>query len=98
MNINKEDAKRIAELARLELSEKEIEEIAPQLSEILGYIGELSEVDTSAVSATAQVTGLTNVFREDEYSNWPADEKALALEQTPDGLLGGAIQVKRVLD
>lgn len=97
MSIKKEDTQRIATLARLELSEKEIEEITPQLSDIIGYIEQLSEVDTSDVLATAQVTGQTNVFREDEFSNWPVDEKAIALDQSPDGLLGGAIKVKRVL-
>lgn len=95
--LKKEDVKHIADLARLELSEKEINKITPQLSDIIGYIEQLSEVDTTDVAPTAQVTGQTNVFRSDEANDWPADGKALALEQAPKGLEGNQIKVKKVL-
>lgn len=95
--LKKEDVKHIANLARLELSEEEIEKITPQLSDIIGYIEQLSEVDTDGVLPTAQVTGQSNIFRSDEAINWPEDEKALALKQSPEGLEGGQIKVKKVL-
>ncbi len=96
--LNKDQIKHIAELARLELSEEETGEITPQLSDILDYIEQLREVDTTNVEATAQVTGQTNVFRQDRDENWAEDERAIALNQSPDGLEGGQIKVKRVLD
>lgn len=55
----------IAKLARLELKSDEIDKMTSQLSSILTYIDVLNEVDTSDVKPTAQVTGITNAFRED---------------------------------
>ena len=62
MKLSKQDIKHIANLARLELSEKELDKYGKQLSDVLGYIDQLQEVDTKGVEPTAQVTGLTNVF------------------------------------
>ena len=64
--LTKTEVKHIAKLAQLELSEKEIEIFQKQLSEILGYVSQLNELDTSGVEPTGQVTGLENVFREDK--------------------------------
>lgn len=55
----------IAKLARLRLKPAEQEKMAKELSSILQYIDILSEVKTDTVEPTAQVTGLTNVFRPD---------------------------------
>lgn len=95
---NKDRIKHIADLARLELTEEEVKEITPQLSDIIDYIEQLKEVDTSNTEATAQVTGQTNVLRQDLSEDWAQDEKAVALEQAPDGLQSGQIKVKRVLE
>lgn len=56
----------LAKLAKLSLTDKEIELYKSQLSSIIGYIGKLNELDTSSVLPTNQVTGLENVLREDE--------------------------------
>lgn len=63
--INKDQIEKIANLARIELSEKEKELYSQQLSGILGFVEKLSEVDTDGVAETSQVTGLENVYRED---------------------------------
>ena len=63
--ITKEEVKKAAALARLELTEKEETMYTEQLSAILGYIKQLEEVDTDNVAVTSQVTGLSNVMRED---------------------------------
>lgn len=67
----------IAKLARLTLRDDEIEKYVKELSAILGYIDQLQEVDTEGVEATAQVTGQSNVFREDIPRESSADPDAL---------------------
>lgn len=61
-----EKVRHIARLSRLELTNKEEERFAEQLSSILDYVGELQEVDTKDVESTANVTGLGNITRDDE--------------------------------
>lgn len=65
MPIIKKEVEHIAGLARLGLNEKEKEKLSRELSGILDYFEKLKEVDTKNIEPTAQVTGLTNVFRED---------------------------------
>ncbi len=55
----------IAKLSRLELSDEEKKLYSQQLSSVLDYVEQLSEVDTSDVEPTANITGLKNVLRED---------------------------------
>lgn len=76
-SISSDDVRRIAKLARLELSDAEVEKFAPQLTSILGYIDMLSEVDTKNVKAAAQPTGLTNVLREDVITSGEVSPDAL---------------------
>lgn len=59
------DVKHIAQLANLPLKDSEIPKFEKQLSDIVGYIEKLNALDTSSVESTAQVTGLSNVLRED---------------------------------
>ncbi|MBT3834816.1 Asp-tRNA(Asn)/Glu-tRNA(Gln) amidotransferase subunit GatC [Candidatus Peribacteria bacterium] len=64
--LSKKDVRHIAKLSRLKLSEEEVEKFSKELTSILDYIDILNELDTDNVEPTAQVTGLTNVFREDK--------------------------------
>jgi len=64
--ITHKDVEHVAKLARLGLSDKEIEKFQSELSKVLDYVEQLNKVDTKNIQPTAQVTGLTNVFREDE--------------------------------
>ncbi len=66
MRLTLEDVEHVAALARLGLDESEKERLREQLSSILGHIGTLEELDTSAIPPTAQVVDLTNVWRDDE--------------------------------
>ena len=94
--ISREEVKYIADfLARLELTSEEETKYSQQLSSILEYIDKLKTVDTSEVSSTFQVGGLSNVWREDEVSNWNPDEIAMALSQSE--LVGRQVKVKKVL-
>jgi aspartyl-tRNA(Asn)/glutamyl-tRNA(Gln) amidotransferase subunit C len=65
MKFDKEQVRKLAKLCRLGLSDAELESFSGELSDILGYVGLLSEVDTEGVPETAQVTGLHDVVRED---------------------------------
>jgi aspartyl-tRNA(Asn)/glutamyl-tRNA(Gln) amidotransferase subunit C len=95
MNITKEEIQHIAELSRLDLSVEEVEKYRTQLSSILDYVKMLDEVKTDNVELTAQVSGLMDVFREDEVKEWDKQETEAALN------LGerenGSLKVKRVL-
>ncbi len=66
MAISKKDVEYIANLARLELTAKEIDHFQAQLENILGYIDKLKEADISGVGPMAGVFDLKNVFRPDE--------------------------------
>jgi aspartyl-tRNA(Asn)/glutamyl-tRNA(Gln) amidotransferase subunit C len=66
MALTLEEVIAVAELARLHLSPEELERMRDQLSSILDHIALLNELDTAAISPTAQVIDLTNVMREDE--------------------------------
>lgn len=94
--LKKEEIKHVAELARLELSDDELEKYGGQLSAILGYVEQLQEVDATGVEETAQVTDMENVFREDEIEDWDSAERQSSLDQAPS-LENGQVKVKRVL-
>ncbi|MDP4007693.1 MAG: Asp-tRNA(Asn)/Glu-tRNA(Gln) amidotransferase subunit GatC [Candidatus Peregrinibacteria bacterium] len=65
MKLTSEEVRHIAHLARLKLSEEEVEKFSTQLTGILQWMEMLKEVDTDGVEETCQVTGLENVLRED---------------------------------
>ena len=62
------DVLHVAKLAKLDLTEKEIEKFTDQLSNIVNFIGQLSEVDVKSMEPTSQTTGLENVYREDKLN------------------------------
>ena len=66
MNISKEEVAKVAHLARLELSEQEVDEITGQLDRILGYFAKLNEIDTKDIVPTTHALAIQNAFREDE--------------------------------
>lgn len=72
------DIAHIAKLANLKVEESEKEMFAEQLSSILEHIEKLSEVDTTGVEETSQVTGLTNVLRDDQTTLSLTQAEALA--------------------
>ena len=66
MKLSREEVLHIARLARLGLSETEIERLSEQLSQILEHFEVLQKVDTTGVPPTAQSINLQSVMREDE--------------------------------
>ncbi len=68
--LSRDDVSKLAALARISLSEEEVDSFAAELSAILGYVEQLSAVDVSGLAPTNQVTGLTNVMRNDEVIDY----------------------------
>jgi aspartyl-tRNA(Asn)/glutamyl-tRNA(Gln) amidotransferase subunit C len=94
MTLSRDDVAHVAMLARLGLSDEEMDRYGAQLDAILQAISKLNEVDTSAVQETAQVGGLVNVWREDEPRPSIGADRALAnAPDRGDGMFRvGAIQ------
>ncbi|MDD5751175.1 MAG: Asp-tRNA(Asn)/Glu-tRNA(Gln) amidotransferase subunit GatC [Candidatus Peribacteraceae bacterium] len=65
MSLTPTQVRHIAKLARLQISDSEVEKYAKELSAILEYVEKLKEVKTDGVEPTAQVTGQSNVLRGD---------------------------------
>lgn len=65
MSISKDTVKYVAHLARLGLSQEELEKFSLQLNDILGYIEQLKEVDVANTLPTAHVLDIVNVKRKD---------------------------------
>jgi aspartyl-tRNA(Asn)/glutamyl-tRNA(Gln) amidotransferase subunit C len=76
--ISREDVEHVAALARLHLTDEELDRMEGQLSRILEAIAVLQEVDTSHVGPTASVLPLENVMRDDVPSDGISREAALA--------------------
>ena len=77
--INKEEVKKVAHLARLELDDNEINNHAEQLEKILDYIRQLETIDTDEVPCTTRAIEVINVFRKDEKRNSECNEELLEL-------------------
>jgi len=77
MSVTREDVEKVAVLARLKLSESEIEEMTSQLNEILEYFEKLKELDTEGVEPLSHVLPLKNVYREDRVKPSLSQEEIL---------------------
>ena len=77
--ITKEEVKKVAHLARLELNEDEINNHAEQLEKILEYIKQLEKIDTDDVPCTTRAIEVINSFRKDEKKNSDCNEDILEL-------------------
>ena len=64
--ITKEEVMHVARLARIKLSEEEIEKFQAQFEDILGFIDQLGEVETGGIDPVSQVTDSKNILRKDE--------------------------------
>jgi aspartyl-tRNA(Asn)/glutamyl-tRNA(Gln) amidotransferase subunit C len=82
MPLTRTQVQHIAELAKLKLSEEEIDRMTPQLSAILDHAARLQELNTDAIPPTASVVPLQNVMREDQIvPSLPRDD---VLANAPD--------------
>jgi len=93
--IDKAEVRKVAKLARLELSEAEVEEFASQLSAILDYVEKMNELDTTSVEPLAHCLPISNVFREDTARESLGTERTLANAPQRDGEF---FKVPKILD
>ncbi len=77
----------VARLARLELTEVEVERMAAELSKVLGHIEKIRELDLEGVQPTSHVVDVVNALRADEPQ--PSLAPEVALRSAPDPLAGG---------
>ena len=77
--ITKEEVKKVAHLARLELNENEINNHAEQLEKILDYIKQLEKIDTEDVPCTTRSIEVINRFIKDEKKNYESTQELLEL-------------------
>ena len=78
MKITPEEVRHVAKLARLSLSEAEVETTTRQLDGILSYVAKLGELDTTGVLPTTHALAIQNAFREDETRASLPQQEALA--------------------
>jgi len=95
MAIDRETVKHVAVLARLAMTEAELDRFTEQLRAILDYVGKLNELDTSRVEPLSHALALKNVLRPDEPGN-PLPRKQ-ALANAPDQE-GGFFRVPRIIE
>jgi aspartyl-tRNA(Asn)/glutamyl-tRNA(Gln) amidotransferase subunit C len=85
--IGREQVLHVAKLARLRLSDDEIEKMSSELSGILDHIEKIEELDLDGVDPTSHVVTLENVLRADEpRPSWPRET---VLDAAPDAGDGG---------
>ena len=77
--INSDGVKKVAQLARLELNEDEINNHVEQLEKILEYIKQLEKIDTNDVPSTTRAIEVINAFRKDENKNSDCTEELIEL-------------------
>ena len=82
MSLSEEEVRHVGSLARLALTDDEVERLAPQLSEILEYAESIGEVAAADVEPLTHPFPLRNVMREDEPR--PSLPRDVVLDQAPD--------------
>lgn len=93
--ILRDDVLRLAQLSSLQLGDDEVDALEQDIKNIIGYIQQLSELDTAGVEPTYQVTGLSNVWRDDAVDQSDVTREqllALAPEQQDN-----SVKVPKVL-
>lgn len=86
MSMDKETVRKVANLARIEMDEERMEHMVPQLSKILSFVEQLSEVDTDNVKPLASVVDVTLPLRADVMNDGNCQDKVLA--NAPDSMQG----------
>ena len=93
--ISAREVKKVAHLARLSLTEEEIQELAQELDSIIGYVETLDELDTHTVPPTSHPLAMANVWREDKVMGF--EEGPPVIENAPEEE-GYFFKVPKILD
>jgi aspartyl-tRNA(Asn)/glutamyl-tRNA(Gln) amidotransferase subunit C len=81
MTLSRQDVLKVSLLARLRLTDEELDRMTTQLQQIVGYVEQLGELNTDGVEPMAHAVELTNVFGADELR--PSLDRAAALANAP---------------
>jgi len=95
LKLSTSDVEYVAKLARLEITEAEKQKFTAQLNDILLYIDQLNELDTTGVAPMSHAIAVTNAFREDKVVESLGTQKALA--NAPDAR-GEFFRVPKVIE
>jgi aspartyl-tRNA(Asn)/glutamyl-tRNA(Gln) amidotransferase subunit C len=93
--IDQAQVRKVAKLARLELTDAEVREFSGQLSAILDYVRKMNELNTNGVRPLAHCLCVTNVFRRDCVTESLGTDRALANAPQTDGAF---FKVPKILD
>jgi len=85
MSLTRQDVAKVGMLARLALTESDLERMTGELSKIVDFVSQLGELDTDAVAPLAHPLETRNVFREDLQATSLTTEQALANAPRQDG-------------
>ncbi|MDY7004069.1 MAG: Asp-tRNA(Asn)/Glu-tRNA(Gln) amidotransferase subunit GatC [Cyanobacteriota bacterium] len=83
--IESEQVRKVAHLARLKLNPEEEETFTTQLSSILDYFEQLSELDTEKVAPTTRAINVSNITRDDDLEKFPHREEIFSCAPEQDG-------------
>ena len=95
LKLSTSDVEYVAKLARLEITEAEKQKFTAQLNDILLYIDQLNELDTTGVAPMSHAIAVTNAFRDDKVADSLGTQKALA--NAPDAR-GEFFRVPKVIE
>jgi aspartyl-tRNA(Asn)/glutamyl-tRNA(Gln) amidotransferase subunit C len=93
--LSREEVQHVARLARLHLSDEELERMREQLDAILAYVDKLRELDVEGVEPTSHAVPLVNVMRDDAVT--PCLSQDAALANAPDRA-GEFFRVPRIIE
>ena len=94
--ISKQDIEHLAKLSNLKLEDAEVENLQEDLINIIGYIEQLSELNTENIEPTYQVSDNQNIWRKDEINNYNVKRDKL-LDLAGDNVVDNQIKVPKVL-
>jgi aspartyl-tRNA(Asn)/glutamyl-tRNA(Gln) amidotransferase subunit C len=95
MKISRAEVEHVSRLARLALSDGELDTLTGEMDAILDYVEQLNTLDTDGIVATAHAVPMENAFRPDEIKPGLTPEQALS--NAPD-VAESAFRVRRVIE
>lgn len=95
MSVSKEDVKHIAKLSKLDLTEEELEKYTNELSSIVDFANELSNISVEGIKPTAHILDIKNEFRKDEVQ--PSYDREEILKNAPSKD-AGCVSVPKVVE
>jgi len=94
--MNKNEAKKIADLARLEIDDAELDKIASEMSSILEYVDKIKSVDVAGEESRVENAGVRNVMSNDDNPNKSGENTDVLIKEVPESQ-DNLVKVKKIL-